>query len=46
MDAALFVAIFSSIFAIPSKEQIKDAREKRIAEYRKSPESRMLKLND
>ena len=38
----VFLAIFSSAFAIRKR---KEARERRIAEYRSSPDSRLLRLN-
>jgi hypothetical protein len=45
--AILFVPVFFVIFAgRPTREQIRAARERRIAAYRRSPESQLLRLND
>lgn len=45
--AILFVPIFIAIFAVDlTGQQRRAARDKRIAEYRKSPYSRLLILND
>ena len=45
--AILFVPVFVTIFvAAQTREQTRTARERRIAEYRKSPESKLLILND
>lgn len=45
--AILFVPVFVAVFVgARTGEQIKAARERRIAQYRKSPESRLLILND
>ena len=45
--AILFVPVFVAVFAaLRSGDRIRAARERRIAEYRKSPESRLLILND
>ena len=45
--ATLFVPIFVTMFAARSTEaRRRAAREKRIALYRKSPDSRLLILND
>jgi hypothetical protein len=43
----LFVPIFVTMFAAHSMEaQRRAARERRITQYRKSPDSRLLILND
>lgn len=45
--AILFVPVFVVIFvADPTGQQRRAARDRRIAEYRKSPYSRLLILND
>jgi len=45
--AMLFVPIFVAIVAaVSTGERIRAPRERRINEYRKSPESRLLILND
>ena len=45
--AVLFVPTFVAIFiALSTRQQGREAREKRIASYRNSPESRLLMLND
>ena len=45
--AILFVPIFVAIFAVElTGQQRRAARDRRIAWYRKSPESRLLILND
>jgi hypothetical protein len=44
--AILFVPVFLAIFiARPTGDQIRAARERRVADYRKSPESQLLRLN-
>ena len=44
--AIVFVPVFLAILFGPSTaEQIRAARERRIADYRKSPESQLLRLN-
>ena len=43
----LFVPIFVAIFvALPTGEQMRTARERRLVAYRKSPDSQLLRLND
>jgi hypothetical protein len=42
MFVPVFLAIFCSVLAIQWR---KEARDRRIAEYRKSPDSRLLRLN-
>jgi hypothetical protein len=45
--AILFVPVFVAIFvAVPTRQQVRTARERRIADYRKSPASRLLILDD
>jgi hypothetical protein len=45
--AILFVPVFVAIVvAVTRGEQIRAARERRIAQHRKSPESQLLRLND
>ena len=44
--ASTFVPIFIAIFSAGlTGKQIRAARERRIAQYRKSPDSRLLRLN-
>jgi len=45
--AILFVPVFVAIFAVDlTGKQRRAARDQRIAQYRKSPDSRLLILND
>jgi len=45
--AILFVPIFVAVFvAAATRDAIRGARQRRIAEYRQSPESKLLILND
>jgi hypothetical protein len=45
--AILFVPVFVAVFvAVPRAAQMRTARERRIALYRRSSESRLLNLND
>ena len=45
--AILFLPIFVAIaVSVPAAAQARAAREKRVADYRKSPESRLLILDD
>jgi len=41
-----FVAIFFPLFSSSAIRKRRAARDRRIAEYRKSPDSRLLRLND
>jgi hypothetical protein len=45
--ASMFLPIFVALFSTDlTGQQIRPARDKRVAEYRKSPYSRLLILND